>query len=145
MLAGELALVAASAFAGAAIYINIAEHPARQALEIDALLTQWKASYKRGKGMQATLAMLAAALGVGAYVDARDWRWLLGAGLILAAWPYTLLVIMPVNRKLTSMPPGSAGAEARRLIERWGRLHAVRSALGLTSSAVFVWAMHQAR
>ena len=139
-IAGALALVAAAAFTGAAIYISLAEQPARLGLAPGPLLAQWKPSYKRGLMMQATLAIVAAVLGGIAYIADHDWRWLVGAALSLANWPYTMVVIMPTNKKLMATPIEAADAETRRLIDSWGRLHAVRSGLGAAASLMFLWA-----
>jgi hypothetical protein len=140
MIAGLLALVVAASFTGAAIYINVAEQPARLQLADGPLLAQWKPSYQRGFAMQASPAMIGTALGAIAYFANHDWRWLVGAALLFANWPYALVVIMPTNKQLFTVPADAAGAESRRLIEIWGRLHAVRSALGAAATLVFLWA-----
>ncbi|HPG88517.1 MAG TPA: DUF1772 domain-containing protein [Hyphomicrobium sp.] len=137
---GSLALTAAALFAGAAVYINFAEQPARLELDDQALLAEWKPSYARGFSMQASLAVIGFLLGVLEWLVTGSMIWLLGAIVLVANWPFTLLVIMPVNKMLNDTPIGSANSETRQLIEKWGSLHGVRSALGVAATLIFLWA-----
>ena len=142
MLTGQLALIAASIFTGAAAYINIAEHPARLGLDDKALLAQWKPSYARGYGMQATLAVVSGVCGLAACWVMGDWRWAIGAVLILANWPFTFLGIMPTNHKLNDVPIDKADAATRAMLILWGRLHAIRTFLGIAATLAYLWAMN---
>jgi hypothetical protein len=140
-LAGALALTTAAVFAGAAIYVNVAEQPARLTLDDKALLAEWQPSYARGKAMQASIALVSTVLGLIAAYMAYDWRCVLGAVLIFANWPYTVFVIFPVNEVLEATAPEAANAQTRALIVKWGTLHAGRSALGVAATLVYLWAI----
>ena len=142
MLAGQLALVAAAVFTGAAFYINFAEQPARLGLDDRSLLAEWKRAYKRGYTMQASLAILGFLLGLLARWATGEAAFLIGALLIVANWPWTLLAILPTNTALMTTDLAAAGAETRALMLKWNRLHAVRTALGGLAVAAFLVALN---
>jgi Domain of unknown function (DUF1772) len=142
MIVGELAFATATAFAAAAIYVNVAEQPARLALDDRVMLVEWQRSYERASVMQAGLALIACVLGVAAFFVSRDWRWSLGAATILAPWPWTLLVMKPINNRLKATAENAASAETRGLVKTWGWLHAGRSAFGVVATLDYLWALN---
>ena len=138
MLSGQLALIAAALFTGAALYVSLCEQPARLLLDDRSLLAEWKPAYKRGALMQAPLAIIGFLLGMLAWWETSNPAWAIGGGLILANWPVTLFIIMPTNRQL--MATEIAGPESRAMIMKWGKLHAIRTALGFAASISFLLA-----
>ena len=141
MLLGLLALVAAAIFTGAAFYVNVAEQPARLLLDDRALLTEWQPAYKRGAAMQAPLALIGFLLGMLAWWQAAHPGFLIGAIAMIAPWPWTLIVIKPVNDALLATALDQAGPPTRALIVKWGTIHAVRTALGALAAIAFLWAL----
>jgi hypothetical protein len=133
------ALVLATAFASAAIYVSTVEHVARMRLPIAAALTQWQPAYKRGAVMQAGLAALGSLAAFGAGYLSGDWRWWFSGAVLLANWPYTLMVIKPVNDRLLETAPESADETTRALLQRWGSLHATRTLLGSVAALIMIW------
>jgi len=138
LIAG-VAVFLGSLFTGAAIYISLVEHPARLSCGTEAAARQWAPSCRRATTMQATLAIAAAVTGVVTWFHGEGIAWLWGGLLILAVVPFTLLVLRPTNDRLLAPGRDLASAETRQLLERWGHLHAVRSALGLAASLVYVY------
>jgi hypothetical protein len=140
MTFGLLALIASAIFAGAAFYVNFAEQPARLTLDDRALLAEWKPAYKRGAAMQAPLAVVGFLFGLLAWWRVSDTAFLVGAILIIAPWPWTLIVIKPVNDVLLATDIDKAAAPTRALVVKWGAIHAVRTVLGGLATAAFFWA-----
>jgi hypothetical protein len=134
---GLLALVTASIFFGAAVYINIAEHPARLGLPDGAALAEWGPAYRRGFAMQAPIAVISALFGGAAWWTTSDLLWAVGAVVMIANWPYTLLAIMPTNHLLEATASGGDRDTRERLV-RWGHLHAVRSALSAVATLIYL-------
>jgi hypothetical protein len=140
-----LATLASGIFAGAAIYINLVEQPARISCGIALAVTEWRPSYKRGATMQSSLALLGSALGFLSWWSSGDPAWIIGGALLFAVVPVTLIVILPTNKKLQSEKLDVASTEAERLLRLWGKLHTVRSALNLIAFLIFLFAMRHAR
>ena len=138
MMFGLFALASAAIFFGAAFYVNFAEQSARLSLDDRSLLVEWKPAYKRGFVMQASLAVVGFVLGILAWWQTGVWLWLIGALVLLANWPYTLLVIVPTNNTLMATDPAQANPKTRQLIRKWASLHAVRTALGLAATLIFI-------
>ena len=138
MIFGLFALASAAIFFGAAFYVNFAEQSARLSLDDRSLLAEWKPAYKRGFIMQASLAVIGFVLGNPRVVADRCLALAYRRAVLVANWPYTLLVIVPTNNTLMATDPAQANPETRQLIRKWGRLHAVRTTLGLAATLIFI-------
>jgi hypothetical protein len=138
-----LSTLSAALFAGAALYINVVEHPARMGLETRIAALQWAPSYKRGTWLQAPLAIVSLLCGISVWLLNGNTGWLIAALLVGAVVPFTFGVIMPTNHKLLAPGRDLASDETRALLLRWGQLHAVRTALSLAGAAIDLWLMLQ--
>lgn len=140
-LPGLLALTSSAAFFGIALYINLAEQPARLVLPDTAMLAQWQASFAVGIKLQGAMTVIAGLLGLLAWYLNRSWLWLAGGLLMLVNWPWTLLMIAPINDQLTVMPATEAIGAARKLVEQWGQLHGMRTLISFTAMVTFLAAL----
>lgn len=133
-----LAVLASTVFAGAAIYINLVEHPARMSCDTRTAATVWAPSYKRATLMQAPLAIVGFLAGVAAWLLGGGILWFVGAVLIGSVVPFTLFIIKRTNDRLLVPGRDLGSSDTRALLEKWGRLHAVRSFLSFLASVIFV-------
>jgi hypothetical protein len=136
-----ITFLACAIFAGAALYVTLVEHPARMRCETRIAATQWAPSYRRGTAMQAPLAVITLLGGIAAWWKDAPICWLIAGLMVGAAVPFTLLVIMPTNRRLQETGRDLASTDTRALLERWGRLHAVRTMLGMIGLVILTWVL----
>jgi hypothetical protein len=138
-VAMAVAVLCCGIFAGAAIYINAVEHPARMECGTAIALAEWAPSYRRATLMQAPLAIVGGLAAIGAALAGADRAWLVGGLLLLTVVPFTLLAIMPTNRILSTAGATQNPLRTAALLMHWNRLHAVRTALSSAAFLLFIW------
>ncbi len=138
MILLTIAIVACGLFAGAAIYINLVEHPARLSCGTQLAVREFGPSYRRATIQQASLAVIGCAAGGIAGWQHADLAIVVAAVVFGLVVPFTLVVIAPTNHRLLDPGLDSNGPEAAELLRRWGRLHAVRSVLAAAAFLLLV-------
>jgi len=133
-----VAVLSCSLFAGASVYINLVEHPARMECGVEAAATEFSPSYRRATVMQATLAAVGLVSSIAAWLAGAAFWWLVAGALLGSVIPFTLFVILPINKLLLSPTLDKQSVEAERLLARWARLHAVRSVLSGLALLLFL-------
>jgi hypothetical protein len=137
-IAEFVAVLACSLFAGASVYINLVEHPARMECGVDIAANEFAPSYRRATVMQATLAAVGLLASVAAWLAGATFWWLVGGLLLGAVIPFTLIVILPTNKQLLNPALDKHSGQTGQLLARWGRLHAVRSILSALALLLFL-------
>jgi hypothetical protein len=133
-----IATLTAAIFAGAALYINLVEHPARMTLDTKSATLEWATSYSRATWMQAPLALLSLFAGLGSWWLGGGIGWAIAALLIGAVVPFTFLRVMPTNKALLKSGRDLASVETRQLLVRWDKLHAVRTVLSVAAALLYL-------
>ena len=133
-----IATLCAGLFAGAAIYINAVEHPARMSLGTATALAEWRPAYRRATLMQAPLAVVGLLAALAAWATGAGTAWLVGGLLLGSVVPFTLIVAFPVNKQLLDPAMDRDLDRASSLLARWNQLHAVRSLLSVIALLLFV-------
>jgi hypothetical protein len=139
MLTELIATLCAGLFAGAALYISLVEHPARLECGTALAATEFGPSYRRAAIMQASLAAVGFLAALAAWAQGAGLAVLFGGILLGLVIPFTLIVILPTNKRLLDPALDRASSEAAELLQRWGRLHAVRSVASGVAFGVLAW------
>jgi len=138
-IAEFVAVLSCSLFTGAAVYVTFIEHPARMQCGVELAATEFAPSYRRATVMQAACAAVGLLASFAAWLAGSGFWWLIAGVLLGSVIPFTLIVILPTNKRLLSPALDRGSAEAERLLARWGRLHAVRSVLSGLALLLFLY------
>jgi hypothetical protein len=138
-IAEFISVLACALFTGAAVYVTFVEHPARMQCGVELAATEFAPSYRRGTVMQATSAAVGLLSSLAAWLAGATVWWLIAGVLLGLVIPFTLIVILPTNKRLLSPALDRGSAEAERLLAHWGRLHAVRSVLSGMAMLLFLY------
>jgi Domain of unknown function (DUF1772) len=138
-IAEFIAVLSCALFTGAAVYITFIEHPARMECGVELAATEFAPSYRRATVMQATCAAVGLLSSIAAWLAGATLWWIVGGILLGSVIPFTLIVILPTNKRLLNPTLDKRSLEAERLLARWGRLHAVRSVLSGLALLLFLY------
>ena len=138
-IAEFIAVLSCAVFTGAAVYITFVEHPARMQCGVELAATEFAPSYRRATVMQASCAGLGLLSSLAAWLAGASFWWLVAGVLLGSVIPFTLIVILPTNKRLLSPTLDKRSIQSERLLARWGRLHAVRSVLSGVALLLFLY------
>jgi len=141
MLLLAITTAIAGTFFGAALYVNLVEHPARVSCGAAAAIQEFRPSYRRGAVMQGGLSAVGCALGLVAAWQLHDLHIAINAVLLGLPIAVTLLFIAPINAELLGIELDAGNLKASVLLERWNRRHWIRTILGGLAFLLFLFRM----
>ena len=133
-----IAIMCCALFAGAALYVSIIEHPARMSAGISVALQEFRPSYRRAAVFQISMAVITCVCSLALSLFTSQWIWFLGGGITGLMLPFTRIVIMPTNRILLDVDSQLKESDAQKLLDRWGKLHVIRTVAGMLGFAILL-------
>lgn len=138
------------AYFGGCSYVTYCECPARINLPNgNSMIDNFQQTFPRAKAYQGIIAILGALGSVAQYfldTDHPKAKMVLAAGMVLLTlWPYTIVCIMPTNYQLMDgdVPKKKGDSWVTDMMNKWDRLHFVRTFVGGISFLMYVYALSQ--
>ena len=137
-IATFVATFAVGLFAGASTYVSVVQHPAWVECGPALSVKHFKASTRRAAILQGGLAVIGLVSSAVVWFQTSGVGWLVGGLLLGAMVPFTLVIIKPLNNRLEDPQLDAGSSEAAALLSGWGKLHAVRTAVGIAALILLV-------
>ena len=131
----------AGTFFGAALYINLAQHPATVKLGGAFAKDFFPPMYHAASTMQIVLAVGGTLLGLVEWYLTDQTLWLVGALLLVSVIPITLVFIKPINDQLLEPNNDLGPDQVLALLKQWNPRHWVRSIVSGLAFAIYLVAM----
>ncbi|XP_012561309.1 uncharacterized protein LOC100205151 isoform X1 [Hydra vulgaris] len=144
-----LSTVSGGLFAGAALYVDCVEAPARRTHDAALAITIWKPSFIRAKNLQTKMCLISVASSFGVYFSMRGsgkcpMPWLVAGTTMFAIIPYTLIFIRPVYTELLETEKCISVKGDSWITENlnyWSKLHSVRTVVSLGAFTLMAYAL----
>ena len=134
-----LATLCAGTFFGAAVYINLAQHPATLEAGGEFASNFFPPMYSKASTLQIILALGGTVLGIISWFLSDNTYWLIGVVFLVSVVPITIFFIKPINDQLLNPAHRLESEEVVVLLKQWNPRHWVRS--GVSSVAFFCYLM----
>ncbi|XP_052790528.1 uncharacterized protein LOC128224645 [Mya arenaria] len=137
----------AGLFSGAALYINAADHPSRMTLDVVSCRQHWMQAYLRAKTFQGAFCAVGSLSGAAVFFLEPEAEnrilWLLGSGIFILVFPWTLLVMgSDIKKNLKEDVIETAGETwVISHINKWNKQHMARTFFGMAAFKLFLLAL----
>src|SRR5258708_6932060 len=105
---------------------------------ISIALQEFRPSYRRAAVFQISMAVIACVCSFALSLFTSQWIWFLGGGMTGLMLPFTVIVMMPTNRILLDAASPLNESDAQNLLDRWARLHLIRTIAGMLGFAILL-------
>ncbi|GIC75767.1 DUF1772 domain-containing protein [Moritella sp. F3] len=136
-----IAVLCAGTFFGAALYINLAQHPATLDTGGDFASKFFPPMYAKASTLQIALAVGGTVLGVISWSISGDIYWLIGAVFLVSVVPITIFIIKPINDQLLDSANKLEPEAVVALLKQWNPRHWVRSGVSFVAFFCYILAI----
>ena len=98
-----------------------------------------KGMFKRAAPFQGGLSLLSASSSLLVYYFNKEARYLYSGLILSSILPFTFAFIQPTNKILLNASNDRGSEKTMFLLKKWGKLHAVRSVLGIIAASFLIY------
>ena len=124
---------------GFGLYCSVVEVPAMLECGTKGAANHWNGMFKRAAKYQSILVLIGLFSSLASYYFSKESKFLYCAMLLAIIPVYTIFGMMPTNYKLMDPANDKSSKETQYLLEKWEKLHAVRSIIGFVATCILLY------